>query len=161
MQDIKAAPRPHSVLVYEWQADDLIRSRTNNHQFSVLTEDTTFNLGDFVTPITYVMLEDVHTGNYPIMPGPMQVHQRMQFSTYYCDSTLISYNKQLGNVLAFGADGDQSLTEALGHNVPFALQLRCFLHFKNNIQEKLPDLAIPKPVSQDFWDDIFGRVKAM
>ena len=161
VQDVKAAPEPQSVLFYDWQADDLVRFCTNNYSFSVLTVDTTFNLGDFfVTPMTYhhLMLEDVHTGNHPIMVGPMLVHQRMQFSTFnYFASTLISYNKLLRNVLAIGTDGDKNLTEALGHNFPFALQLRCFLHFKKNVKEKLRELAIPNHVSQEFLDDIFGK----
>lgn len=161
VQDVKAAPEPQSVLFYEWQVDDLVRFCTNNHNFSVLTVDTTFNLGDFfVTPVTYhhLMLEDVYTGKHPIMVGPMLVHQRMQFSTFnYFASTLIGSNKMLRNVLAFGTDGDKNLTEALGHNFPFALQLRCFLHFKRNVKEKLHDLGIPKNVSQEFLDDIFGK----
>ena len=134
VQDVKAAPEPQSVLFYDWQVDDLIRFCTNNQRFSVLTVDTTFNLGEFyVTPITYqhLMLENVHTGKHPTMLGPMLVHQRTQFSTfnYFC-STLIGYNKSLRDVLAFGTDGDKNLTEALGHSFPFAIQLRCFVHFK-------------------------------
>ena len=125
VQDVKAAPEPQYVLFYDWQVDDLIRFCTNNQRFSVLTVDTTFNLGDFyVTPITYqhLMLEDVHTGKHPIMVGPMLVHQRMQFSTFnYFFSTLIGHNKSLRHVLAFGTDGDKKLTEALGYSFPFAI----------------------------------------
>lgn len=144
MQDVKAAPEPHSVLLYDWRANDLVRFCTNNSNFSVLPVDTTFNLGDFfVTPTTYhLMLEDVHTGKHSIMLGPILVHQHTQFATFnYFARTLVGYNKMLQNVLAFGTDGDSNLTEALGHSFPFALQLCCFLHFKRNIQEKLQDLA--------------------
>ena len=151
-------------MFYDWQADDLVRFCTNNYNLSVLTVDTTFNLGDlFVTPMTYhhLMLEDVHTGNHLIMVSPMLVHQHMQFSTFnYFASTLISYNKLLWNVLAFRTDGDKNLTKALGHNFPFVLQLRCFLHFKKNVKEKLCELVIPNHVSQEFLDDILGSVKA-
>ena len=161
VQDVKAAPEPQSVLFYQWQVDNLVGFCTNNHSFSVLTIDTTFNLGDFfVTPMTYhhLFLESIHSGNHPIMVGPMLVHQRMQFATFnYFASTLIGNNKQLRNVLAFGTDGDKNLTEALGHNFPFALQLRCFIHFKKNVQEKLRDLGLPSHISQLFLDDIFGK----
>ena len=161
VQDVKAAPEPQSVLFYRWQVDDLVRFCTNNSNFSVLTVDTTFNLGDFfVTPMTYhhLLLENIRTGNHPIMIGPMLVHQRMQFATFnYFASTLIGSNKQIRNVLAFGTDGDKNLTEALGHNFPFALQLRCFIHFKKNVQEKLRDLGLPSHISQQFLDDIFGK----
>ena len=92
------------------------------------------------------------------MIGPMLIHQCMKFSTFnYFSGSLIGYNKQLRNILAFGTDGDKNLVEALGHNFPHALQLRCFLHFKRNVQEKLRDLALPKQVAQQILDDIFGK----
>ena len=54
VQDVKAAPEPQSVLFFDWQVADLIRFCTKNNNFSVLTVDTTFNLGDFfVTPMTF------------------------------------------------------------------------------------------------------------
>ena len=65
--------------------------------------------------------------------------------------------KLIRNALAFGTDGDKNLTVALGHNFPFALQLRCFIHFKKNVQEKLRDLSLPSHISQQFLDDIFWK----
>lgn len=47
--------------------------------------------------------------------------------------------------------------EALGHNFPHALQLRCFLHFKKNVQEKFGDLALSKQAAQQIMDAIFGK----
>ena len=106
----------------------------------------------------HIFLEGVHNGIHPSMIGPMLVHQRMQFATFnYFVSTLIGSNQQMRNVLAFGTDGDKNLTEALGHNFPFALQLRCFIHFKKNVQKKLRDLGLPRHISQQFLDDIFGK----
>ena len=88
----------------------------------------------------------------------MLVHQRMQFSTFnYFANTLISYNKSLRTVLAFGTDGDKNLMDAFGHNFPHAIQLRCFLRFKKNVEEKLHELNIPRQVSRQFLDDIFGK----
>ena len=59
--------------------------------------------------------------------------------------------------MAFGTDGDKNLTEALGHNLPFALQLRCFIHFKKSVQEKLRDLCLPSLYIPAVLDDIFGK----
>ena len=82
----------------------------------------------------------------------------MQFSTFnYFANTLISYNKSLRTVLAFGTDGDKNLMDAFGHNFPHAIQLRCFLRFKKNVEEKLHELNIPRQVSRQFLDDIFGK----
>ena len=65
--------------------------------------------------------------------------------------------KDLKQVLAFGTDGDKAMVEALSHNFPFAAQLRCFIHFRKNIEQKLRDLGIPSKVSQEFIADIFGN----
>ena len=160
VQDVKAAPEPQCVLFSDWQLHDLVRFCTDNRRFAPLSVDTTFNLGEFyVTPISFyhLMLEDVRTGKHPVLVGPMLVHQSMHFSTFnYFTSTLVSFNKALRNVLAVGTDGDKNLTEALGHNFPRAIQLRCFVHFKKNVQEKLRDLGIPCSVAKEFLNDIFG-----
>ena len=160
MQDVKAAPEPQSVLFYDGQAQDLVRFCTHNHSFSIVTIDTTYNLGEFyVAPITYhhLMLEDVTTGKHSIMAGLMLVHQCLKFSTFnYFANTLIGCNKSLRNAPEFGTDSDKNLTEAFGHKFPFAFQFRCFVHFKN-VQEKLKSLGIPKEKSIKFLDDIFGK----
>ena len=160
VQDVKAAPEPQCILFSDWQLRDLVRFCTNHRRFSPLSIDTTFNLGEFyVTPVSYyhLMLEDARTRKHPVIVGPMLVHQRMQFSTFnYFASTLVSSSKPLKNVLAFGTDGDKNLVEALAHNFPNAIQLRCFIHFKKNIQERLRDLGIPTTVACAFLNDIFG-----
>ena len=110
VRDVKAAPEPMAVVFFDWQLNDLERFCTNNHSFSVLSVDTTFNLGDFfVTPTTYrhLMLED---GKHPAIIGPVLVHQQLKFSSFnYFFSTLVSANKQLHHVLAVGSDGDKAL----------------------------------------------------
>ena len=59
--------------------------------------------------------------------------------------------------MAFGTDGDKVIVEALSHNFPFAIQLRCFLHFKKNVEQKLKEFGIPSQVLQEFLSDIFGK----
>ena len=85
VRDVKAAPEPMAVLFNDWQLNNLERFCTNNHSFSVLSVDTTFNLGDFyVTPTTYrhLMLADVQSGKHPAVIGPVLVHQQMKFSSF-------------------------------------------------------------------------------
>ena len=62
--------------------------------------------------------------------------------------------RDLKQLLAFGTDGDKALVEALLLNFPFATQLRCFIHFKHNIEMKLRELG---HISQEFVSDIFGK----
>ena len=161
VRDVKAAPSPQSILFFDWQLCDMERFLSNNRQFGVLTVDTTFNLGEFyVTIVTYpqLMLQDVRTGKHPTMVGPVLIHQQTDFPSFnYFAATLISHNKKLRNALCFGTDGDKALVEAFAHNFPYALQLRCFIHFKKNVQEKLRSLGFPSSVSDEVLADIFGK----
>lgn len=146
VRDVKAAPEPQYVLFYDWQVADLARFLTNPRKFSVFTADTTYNLGAFyVTPTTYqhLMLEDTLTKKHPHFMGPILVHQRKNFGAFnYLASTLISQCKKLREVQAFGTDGDPALIEALSHNFHSAKQLRCFIHLRKNIAEKLRERGI-------------------
>ena len=84
----------------------------------------------------------------------------MKFASFnYLCSVLIDGNKKLRKVQAFGfgTDGDTKLSDALGHNFPFPLTLRCFIHFERNIAEKLCDLGIPAKVADEFVFDIMGN----
>lgn len=161
VQDVKAAPYPMSVSCFEWQMQDMVRFLTCTHHFSVMTMDTTYKLGEFyVTPMTYhhLMVEDTKTKRHPVMLGPLLVHQKVDFPAFnYFASTLIGLRKDLKHILAFGSDGDKAIVEALSHNFPFAIQLRCFLHFKKNVEKKLKEFAIPSQVAQEFLLDIFGK----
>ena len=59
------------------------------------------------------------------MAGPVLVHQRKNFAAFnYFASTLVSFNKKLQGLLAFGTDGDEALIEALFHII-FLLQYSC------------------------------------
>ena len=161
VRDVKAAPDPQCVMAFDWQVNDLVRFLTDDRKFSVFTADTTYNVGEFyVTPTTYkhLMLVDITSKKNPTMAGPVLVHQRKNFATFnYFASTLVSFNKKLHGLLAFGTDGDEALIEAFSHNFPFAIQLRCFLHMKRNIQSKLGERGLPSSVSEEFLSDIFGK----
>ena len=107
------------------------------------------------------MLEDTLSGEPPVIPGPILVHQQMKFSSFnYLASVLIEANKKnLRNHQAFGTDGDINLSEAFSHNFPFALSLRCFIHFERNLQSKLHELGIPNKVADEFGHDVMGYYK--
>ncbi|KAJ7369503.1 hypothetical protein OS493_038485 [Desmophyllum pertusum] len=70
-------------------------------------------------------------------------------------SKLISLNRGMANVLAFGTDGEETLFKAMERNMYHAIHLRCFGHFRDNCKEKLR--ALPRAVQNEFLDDIFGR----
>ena len=65
---LQVAPSPACVLVSDGQVQDVKRFCANTtNTFSVLSIDTTFNIGDYVTPTTYrhLLLEDWRTGKPP------------------------------------------------------------------------------------------------
>lgn len=139
----------------------MARFLTNNQHFGILTADTTYNLGEFyVTPTAYqhLLLQDVRSKQHPTITGPIVIHQQTDFASYnYFAATLISHNKQLRTILCFGTDGDKALVEAFAQNFPYAIQLRCFIHFRRNIEEKLRTLGIPHHVADEYLCDIFGK----
>ena len=148
----------HLNLNADWQLSDLARFATKPAKFCVFTADTTYNLGDFyVTPTTYqhLIIEDVVTRKHPYFLGPTLVHQAKNFSAFnYLASTLIGFNRKLQDVQAFGTDDDPALIETLSHNFYSAKQLRCFIHLKKSIAEKL---RINNSEAQEFLANIFGK----
>ena len=82
------------------------------------------------------------------------VHQKTNFVSfnYFCN-TLVGFDKRLKNVMAFGTDGDSALIDSLNHAFPYAVQLRCTIHFKRNLEEKLKSSNY---VVSDFVEDVLG-----
>ena len=118
VRDIKAAPDPQCVLFFDWQLKGLVRFCTDSRRFSILTADTTYNLGEFyVTPTTYKHLMLVNSSQqHPVMAGPIFIHQRKDFASFnYFASTLVCFEKLLKDICAFGTDGDPALIEAFSH----------------------------------------------
>ena len=63
-------PEPHCVLFY-WQLNDVSRFTTKPGSFTVLTADTTYNLGDlYVTPTTYQQSVLVYISSRKNLLGP-------------------------------------------------------------------------------------------
>ncbi|CAH3128963.1 unnamed protein product, partial [Pocillopora meandrina] len=90
---LQVAPSPACVLASDRQVQDVKRFCANTTEnFSVLSIDTTFNIGDFyVTPTTYkhLLLDDRRTENPPLLLGPTLIHTRKDSDTFsYFGATL-------------------------------------------------------------------------
>ena len=166
---VTGAPEPMAILSFDWTLNDLVRFCTNKESFSTLGVDPTFNLGSFhitVTTYEHKMLHKIRTSlsvmSHPTMMGPLLIHQRKTFSTYhFFISRLVGLRPELRGVQAFGTDGEEALSNALGLEFPSAVHLRCFLHFKDNVKAKLmADLQIASHACQEFLSDIFGKPSA-
>ena len=78
-------PKPAIVLACDQQLCDLDRFCCDPSEFSALTIDPTFSLGDFdVTPTAYhhLLLHSKHTNKPPVCLGPIMVHYRKNFQTF-------------------------------------------------------------------------------
>ena len=160
---VNAAPYPMMVLAFDWILDDVVRFCTVPGNFSVLSVDPTFSLGSFdVTVTTYghLMLNPKDKSfSHPTMIGPLFVHVRKDFSAYhFFASSLVSLRHELHQLQSFGSDGEAALVKAFSTVFFKASHLRCFLHFRENIERKLSELNIPKETAKESVKDVFGCV---
>ena len=111
---VTSAPEPMCVLCTNSQLFDLERFCTRNDNFSPLTVDPTFDLGDFSVTVTcyhHLLLESrQNSTKSPVMLGPMLVHRRKLFSTYASSS--VSLRPGLSKLRSYGTDGEETLHQA-------------------------------------------------
>ena len=89
--------------------------------------------------------------------GPMFVHQRRIYETYFhFASEILKHWKTLASLHAIGTDGEEQLSNAFGTVLSGAVKLLCVVHKSDNIRAKLRQLAVPEHLSKDILDSIFG-----
>ena len=158
---VNAAPEPAIVLATNSQINNVSRLCTSSFEFSVMTIDPTFSLGDFdVTLTTYrhLFLQSKRYKKPPVFIGPAYVHFKKTFSTYlFFASTLIGQCRELEQVRVIGTDGEQALVDAFKHEFHYAQHLTCFIHVRSNIKRKLQDCNIPANLSIDILNDVLGN----
>jgi len=142
----------------------------SSSQSSILAFDPTFSLGNFeVTVSTYKYpliifhSPNEHTSRHPNLLGPVLIHQQKQFANYhYFTSTLVGLRPELHQFHAFGTDGEKALVQACHSQFPDAIHLKCWLHFKDNLLNKLEqDLHFTKNITQEFISDVMGNVSTL
>ena len=91
--------------------------------------------------------------------GPMFVHQRRTYETYFhFVSEILKHQKALASLNAIGTDGEEQLSNAFGTVFPGAVKLLCVVHKRVNIRAKLRQLAVPERLSIDILDSIFDQL---
>ena len=145
----------------ERQLHGLQRFCCNLRQFKPLTVDHTFNIGEFnVTPISYqsLVVETKQTKKYPTLIGPVLVHEKKTQESYFvfCGS-LKALKPGLADLLAFGTDDEEALSNAFNENFERATHLLCTNHLQKNVESRLIGMGITGNVKQEIIADIFGR----
>ena len=161
IREVKCLHEPAVVVATERQLNDLLRFCTVPGNFSILTIDPTFCLGDFdVTLITYrhQMLTSKQGNQHPAIIGPVMIHYKKTFSTYlFFASSLHGLRRGLASVKCFGTDGEQPLVDAFQHEFPNSAPLTCSIHVRRNTKAKLQELGIADGSKNVILSDLFGK----
>ena len=159
IREVSSAPEMLVVLANNFQLAEVKRFCTNPASFSVFGVDVTFNVGEYYVCLTTYrdLMLKTKSGVHPVMLGPILLHQRKLFSSYYTlPSTMIRYDPDLQGILAFGTDGELALSKAFESAFPFAVHLLCDMHMEDTIISKLKDLGIRGLEAKQYMADIFG-----
>ena len=62
---------------------------------------------------------------------------------------------EISALLACGTDGEKAVVDGFKRNPPYATFLRCFIHYKKNIEEHLENHGFRKDLNKFFLDEIF------
>ena len=158
---LQVAPSPACVLASDRQVQDVKRFCANTTEnFSVLSIDITFNIGDFyVTPTTYrhLLLDDRRTENPPLLLGPTLIHTRKDSDTFsYFGATLTGLENGTRNIRFIGSDREDAVEKGMSPYLPVATWLACKRHVVEDCKRKLRSLGISSEYLTAFLRDIFG-----
>ena len=162
---VTGAPYPMMVLAFDWVLNDLVRfCASSSTTSSPLGVDPTFNLRSFdVTVSTYchlLLTKQGHVSMHPVLFGPLFILVKKDFEAYhFFASSLVSKQPQLAKLHCFGTDGEAALVKAFSAVFPEAIHLRCFLHFRQNIEQKLREFDIGAAAVREYKKDIYSAIQ--
>ena len=64
---------------------------------------------------------------------------------------------EIAALIACGTDGEKAIIDGFQRNAPYAIFLRCFIHYKRNIEEHLKKCGFSVKSKQLFLEEIFGK----
>ena len=86
------------------------------------------------------------------------MHQRKDWKTYSrFANSLTTECPDLEGIIVCGTDGEKALIAGFKRKFRFALFLRCFIHFKDNVKRELQERGISSDVRKMFIAEIFGK----
>ena len=145
VRDVNFSNKQTVFLANDQQLLDVQRFCRNPELFSVFLANAAFNVANhYFTFGTYrnLILETQQETN-PICIGPGVLHKRKLEESYYTlPSLMVKYQPETRGVLVVGTDGEENIWKTLNNVFLDALHLRCDIHLKDNVKQKLSELAI-------------------
>ena len=145
VRDVNFSNEQTVLLANDQQLLDVQRFCTSPELFSVFLANATFNVANhYFTFGTYRnLILETQQGTNPICIGPGVLHKRKLEESYYTlPSLMVKYKPETRGVLVVGTDDEENIWMALNNVFLDALHLRCDIHLKDNVKQKLSELAI-------------------
>lgn len=163
IRECRVHPDFLAILATNRHLDDLKRFCTNPNDFCIFGVDPTFNIFEdniSLTVTTYrnLKLHKKTTNKPPVFIGPLLIHQHKDWKTYARFGNFLTTEcSELEGLLACGTDGEKALINGLKRNFRFALFLRCFVHFRDNLRRELKKRGLTTNTIEEFITEIFGK----
>lgn len=154
-------PNPRVVFATDQQLAEIVEECCTPGSQSVLSIDTTYNVGDFyVTSTTYQSSKFIQTrtGKAAVLPGPAMFHVRKSEKDFkYFAHTLLEHNDKIKRIAFVGGDRDKAQQGFLSP-LRGCTFLPCKKHVEDDITRKLTDLGL-NDMKKEVLKDIFGSDK--
>ena len=167
VRNLQWTPSPSVVFCTDEQLEKIIEECCTIDSKSILSIDTTYNVGNFyVTSTTYQSSKFVHsrTGKPAILPGPAMFHVRRSEKDFkYFSHSLLEVNQGFEEIAFVGGDRDQAQKGFL-RPLKRSIFLPCKKHVEDDISRKLSDLgnsAMKNEVLRDIFGDERNKEKAL
>ena len=158
LREVLTVPELSLVLANERQLDDIERFGTRL-PFTVLGVDPTLNICDYNVTITtyrHPLLLDKNDDIHPVMLGPILIHTNKSFESYFTlPRILIRLRPSYTSLKAFGTDGELNVYSAFKSCFNKAQNLLCWIHAKENIENKLSKLQVKD--KNIYMEETFGK----
>ena len=161
IRNLQWNPNPRVVFATDQQLAEIVDECCGPTSQSILTIDTTYNIGDFyVTSTTYQSTKFIQTrtGKPAALPGPAMLHVRKSEKDFkYFSHTLLEHNDKIKRVAFVGGDRDKAQQGFLSP-LRRCTFLPCKKHVEDAISRKIDDLGL-KDIKNEVLLDIFGSDK--
>ena len=161
VRNLQWTPSPRVVFCTDEQMSEIVQECCPSGSTSVLSIDTTYNIGEFyVTSTTYQSSKFINTRTKKPanLPGPAMFHvNRSEKDFKYFSHTLLEMNEHFEDVAFVGGDRDKA-QQGFIKPLKRCKFLPCKKHVEDDISRKLTCLGLGD-LKEEVSKDIFGDEK--